>query len=102
MRYFAATVLREAKRMTVLRDSYEQQLMTLPKGSVRVKERNGKRYFYLAYRSNGKVISEYIGNDESDLAGLLEQLERRKSVENLLKAIKKELILMNKVLEAAK
>jgi len=50
MSYFAATTLREAKRMTALHDSYEKQLESLPKGSLRVKERNGRKYFYLAYR----------------------------------------------------
>ncbi len=102
MGYFAATTLREAKKLSVLRDSYEKQLAALPKGSLRTKEQNGRKYFYLAYRKNGKVVNEYIGNDESVVADLQEQIERRKGIESLVKAIKKELALMNKVLEAAK
>jgi hypothetical protein len=51
---------------------------------------------------NGKVISEYVGNDEAALADLKEQLERRKSIETLLKSTKNELRLMNKALEAAR
>ena len=95
MSYFAATTLREAKRMIALREVYERQLKSLPKGSLAAKERNGKRYFYLSYRCNGKVVSKYIGNDESVINDLKERLERRKGVEGLIKKIKKELALMN-------
>lgn len=102
MSYFAATTLREAKRMSALRESYEKQLASLPKGSLQVKERNGRKYFYLAYRCDGKVMSEYAGNDESVVADLKEKLERRKNIENLLKSIKNELRLMNRALEVAR
>jgi len=85
-----------------LRKSYEKQLVDLPKGSLRSKERNGKNYYYLSYRRNSKVISDYIGNDENAINELKEQLKRRKGIENLLREIRKELTLMNKVLEAAK
>jgi len=102
MSFFLTTTLREAKRMDVLREVYEEQLKNLPKGSLRAKERNGKKYYYLSYRCNGKVVSEYIGNDESMIEDLRERLMRRKGVEGLIKGIKKELALMNKVLEVAK
>jgi len=58
--------------------------MHLPKGSLQVKELSDKSYSYLSYRK------------------LKYMVKRRKGNENLLKAIKKELILMNKVLEAYK
>ncbi|MEN6314948.1 MAG: hypothetical protein ABFD25_11950 [Clostridiaceae bacterium] len=102
MNYFFATTLREAKRMSALRESYEKQLASLPKGSLRLKERNGRKYFYLAYRRDGKVVSEYVGNDESVVADLKERLERRKNIEKLLKSIKNELRLMNRALEVAR
>jgi len=102
MSFFVAATLREAKRMNALREAYEKQLKNLPKGSLRTKERNGKKYFYLSYRCNGKVVSDYVGNDESVIEDLRERLERRKGVEGLLKNIKKELALMNKVLEVTK
>jgi hypothetical protein len=100
--YFAMSTLREAKRMAALQQSYEKQLESLPKGTIREKERNGRKYFYLAYRVGDKVMSKYIGNDESALDGIREQLERRKNIEALLKSIKNELRLMNRALEAAR
>ena len=102
MSYFATMTLREAKRMTALSETYEKQLANLPRGSLQTKERNGNKYYYLSYRLGEKIISKYLGNDESALGILKEQLERRKGVESLLKNIKKELALMNKVLEATK
>jgi len=102
MSYLAATVSREAKNMAALRDVYEKQLAELPKGSIQIKERKDKKYYYLSYRNGGRVASEYLGNDESVVAELKERLERRKGIENLLKNINKELASMNKILEAAK
>jgi len=101
MSFFVTTTMREAKRMTALCEAYEKQLQTLPKGSLCEKERNGRKYFYLAYRYEGKVVSEYVGRNETVVAGIREQLERRKDVEAIIKIIKKELALMNKVLEVA-
>jgi hypothetical protein len=102
MSYIAATIEREAEKMSALLALYEKQLDALPKGSLRVKERNGKSYFYLSYRKYGKVVTDYIGNNESTLSSLKGQLERRKDIERLIKAIKRELQLMNKAMEAAK
>jgi hypothetical protein len=102
MSYIVSAIEREAGKMSALLCLYEKQLDMLPRGSLRVKERNGKRYFYLSYRKYGKVVTDYVGNDETNLDRLKGQLERRRDVERLSKAIKQELRLMNKALEAAK
>jgi hypothetical protein len=102
MSYIATTIEREAVQMSALLGLYEEQLAVLPKGSLRVKERNGKNYFYLSYRKEGKVVTDYVGNDEAALNSLKEQLERCQNIERMLKAIRRELRLMNKALEVAK
>jgi len=102
MSYITATIEREAEKMSALLGLYEKQLGALPKGSLHAKERNGKNYFYLSYRKDGKVVTDYVGNDETALNSLKEQLERRENIERLRKAIKHELRLMNKAKEAAK
>jgi hypothetical protein len=66
------------------------------------KVRERQDIFFLAYRAEGKVMSEYIGYDESALEYLRERLERRKIIEALLKSIKNELRLMNRVLEVTR
>lgn len=102
MSYISVMLGREAEKMSALREVYEKQLDALPKGSLRVRERGNKKYFYLSYRKDGKVVSDYIGSDESLVSELIEQLERRKNIEDLLKSIKNELRLMNRALEVAK
>jgi len=102
MSYIAAMIEREAEKMSALLGLYEKQLGALPKGSLRVKERGGKSYFYLSYRKDGKVVTDYVGNDETTLNSLKEQLERRQGIGRLCKAIKRELRLMNKAMEATK
>ena len=102
MSYITATIEREIEKMSALLGLYEKQLDALPKGSLRIKERNSKCYYYLSYRKDGKVVSDYVGNDETALGGLKEQLDRRRDIERLRKAIKHELRLMNKAVEVAK
>lgn len=102
MSYIASVIEREAERMSALLVLYEDQLAALPKGSLRSKERNGRRYFYLSYRKNGKVVTDYVGTDEALLDTLREQLKRRQDIEQLSKALKHELRRMNKAREAAK
>ena len=102
MSYFAATTIKEIKRMEALCNAYERQLSELPKGSLQVKKRKGKQYYYLTYRKDDKIISKYEGKDESAIAELMEKIKRRKGIEKLIKSIKKEIAIMNKALEAAK
>jgi len=102
MSYITATIEREIEKLSALLGLYEKRLDALPKGSLRVKERNSKSYYYLSYRKNGKVVSDYVGNDEAMLRSLKEQLDRRQDIERLRKAIKHELRLMNKAMEVAK
>lgn len=102
MSYISSTIERETQKMSALLGLYEKQLAVLPKGSLRTKGRNGKSYYYLSYRKGSKVVTDYIGNDEAILNDLKEQLERRQDIERLYKAIKCELRLMNKAMEAAK
>lgn len=102
MSYISAAIKREAVKMSALRSLYEKQLASLPKGSIRVKERNGKQYFYLSYRHGQKVVTDYVGNDESKLASLKEQLDHRKHIETVIKGLDTELRLMNKALEVIK
>jgi hypothetical protein len=100
--YSLTTIRREAEKLSNLLRSYEEHLSVLPKGSIHIKGKDNSRYYYLSYRKDSKVVTKYIGNDEATLGGLKEQLERRKDVERLVKAIRNELKKMNKALEVVK
>jgi len=57
MSYITVTIELEAEKMSALLGLYEKQLGTLPKGSLRVKERNGKKYF----KGNSSILLSYYG-----------------------------------------
>jgi len=102
MSYISHTIEREVAKMTVLRDTYKKDLESLPKGSVQIRERNGKRYYYLRYRDGKRIIADYLGNTEEHLEKAQKDIEKRKHIESMIKALDKELRMMNKVLEGMK
>ena len=67
----------------------EQQISALPAGSVTKKTINGKEYFYHRWTENKKRREKYIPADE--LENFHAQIERRKALEQELKALKKQL-----------
>ena len=67
----------------------EQQISNLPAGSVTKKTVNGKEYFYHRWTENKKRREKYIPADE--LENFRAQIERRKELEQELKALKKQL-----------
>jgi len=98
MRLVSSLIAQEEKRMNVLKESYEEQLLTLPKGTLRVRQKGKNTYYYLSYRSGKKVTTDYIGKDENNILRIKEQLEKRRHIEEMLKELNKELRLMKKVL----
>ena len=67
----------------------EQQISALPAGSVTKKTVSGKDYFYHRWTENMKRREKYIPADE--LKDFRAQIERRKALEQELKALKKQL-----------
>ncbi len=69
---------------------YEKELIPLPKGSIKTKIVGNRIYYYLNYRDGKKVVSKYVGKDESSLQEVKDGLERRAHVEAMLKKLKEE------------
>ena len=67
----------------------EQQISNLPAGSITKKTVRGKDYFYHRWTENKKRREKYIPADE--LENFRAQIERRKELEQELKALKKQL-----------
>lgn len=61
----------------------EEQLQSLPKGTITVKRINGREYEYWQYREEGKQITKRVKGEE--LKTLRIQIEERKRLEKLLK-----------------
>ena len=69
---------------------YEKELLNLPKGSIKAKTIGHNTYYYLNYRDGKKVVSKYIGKDDESVNLVIEQLEKRHHIEQMLKQLKKE------------
>ena len=67
----------------------EQRISALPAGSITKKTVRGKEYFYHRWTENKKRREKYIPADE--LENFRAQIERRKELEQELKALKKQL-----------
>ena len=78
------------------KDELLSAIAQLPKGSLFIRTRNDKRYCYLVYREQGKIISQYVGTAEKENE-IREQIELRKKLETQLKEINKELKRIHKM-----
>ena len=77
------------------------EINTLPQGYISKKNINGKQYFYLQNRLNGKVLSKYIKEDEvENISASLELLKKYKSeipkIQNRLSELEKAAKLIDK------
>lgn len=80
--------------------TYEEKMLTLPKGSIFVRKRGTREYCYLNYRESNKVISKYIGSQDSDdVANIKRDIEERKRIAGLIKNIKIEIAEIRKALK---
>ena len=69
----------ELTRLEELSVFYKSKLAESPRGSISVKERQGKRYIYLACREDKKIIFNYVGKDVPEVRNALnERLQGRK------------------------
>ena len=66
-KYFIDAVLeKEKQRNENMRIAYEKRILDLPRGSLVIRELNGRKYCYLRYREGDKVIQKYAGTIENE------------------------------------
>ena len=77
-----------------------QEIDSLPLGSlVKIKQHNNI-YCYLKYRKDDKVISKYIGKeDDINVMKLELDLAHKKNLINKLKSLKEDEVLINKMMK---
>jgi hypothetical protein len=80
----------EGKRNKEMQEVYQYEIQQLPRGSVVIKLSGKKEYCYLQYREGDKVISKYIGHANEHAARLRELVEERRSLERILRRLRKE------------
>lgn len=88
----------ELERNTRAQLAYRAEIEALPKGSVTVKERGGKRYCYLTYREGRRVRTDYVGIADVVEEDLRIKVEQRRSLEKVLRHLKSEERFMRKAL----
>ena len=71
--------------------SYQEEISTLYKGTIRTKRIGSNDYFYVETTEKRKPISKYLGKDKSCLPEAIRQLERRKHIKEELKRIELDL-----------
>lgn len=90
MTILSSLIEKEEERNRKMIDAYQEELDRLPRGSITVKTISGKRYYYLSYRSDGKVVSKYLGKEEAALGAIKDKLDRRAQIESILKSLREE------------
>lgn len=86
----------ESRKNLQLQREFENNISSLPKGSIKERKVKDKTYYYLAYRENGKVINRYIGVDLFEVKKLSRLILKRKDFENQLKQLQKDWKIYNK------
>ena len=79
--------------MISMTDSYglmrqmEERIATLPAGYISKKNINGKNRYYLQWKENGKLKSQYLR--EGEVEEIRAQIEERRQLQKRLKELKK-------------
>ena len=97
MNLILSTILQEKERIDRMLTKYQEELETLPKGTISEKKVRQSTYFYLKYREGKKVISRYI--PQKDVDAVREQVEKRRHIETMIRSLQEERAIAEKALE---
>ena len=92
-----STILQEKERIDRMLAKYQEELETLPKGTISEKKVKQSTYYYLKYREGKKVISRYI--PQKDVDAVREQVEKRRHIETMIRSLQEERAIAEKALE---
>ena len=92
-----STILQEKERIDRMLTKYQEELETLPKGTISEKKVRQSTYFYLKYREGKKVISRYI--HKKNVEAVREQVEKRRHIETMIRSLQEERAIAEKALE---
>lgn len=89
-KYFIDVVLEKEKhRNKIMQSAYKKRILDLPRGSLIIRELNGRKYCYLRYREGKKVIQKYAGKAEQE-EKIRAQIAERKHLINLITMLEEE------------
>lgn len=87
--FIDAVLEKEKQRNKNMRLAYEKRIFDLPRGSLLIRELNGRKYCYLRYRDGKRVIQKYAGTAEQE-KDLRAKIEERKHLTELLLMLEEE------------
>lgn len=93
------TVAQEKQRIEHMLMKYQNELSSLPRGTISEKTVGERTYYYLKYRDGKKIVSKYISKKEIENVRAL--VERRRHIEAMVKSLQEEKAIADKVLEGA-
>lgn len=96
MSMLKTTIRKERNVILFMLNEYNNRILSLPKGTIFEIHNDNKCYYYLKYRQGKKIISRYIPSSEVDEIRL--KLQERKHIEQMIKPLKDDLKLANKVI----
>ncbi len=89
-KYFIDAVLeKEKQRNENMRLAYEKRILSLPKGSLVIRELNGRKYCYFRFREGQKVVQKYAGTIEKE-ESIRAQIAERKHLIELIAMLEEE------------
>ena len=59
--YIDTVIKNEKSKCQELKERCEQRLKTYPRGTLVIRESNGRKYCYLRYRDGKSVVTKYAG-----------------------------------------
>lgn len=80
-------------------EKYQEELESLPKGTITEKDAGGRVYYYLKYRCGKKGLFQYVAKDKIDV--IREQINRRRHIKAMLQSLKREKEIADKILKGA-
>jgi hypothetical protein len=87
-----AVLREELENSERMKMRYEEELASLPKGSLVRRIIKGNEYYYLVYREDGKVRSEYKGKSSpEDIARYADAKQKRAQYRKQLSKVKKQI-----------
>lgn len=79
-------ILSESKEYYLdVKKKIEKRLLNLPVGSIKEREISGKRYYYLQFRKDKKVIQKYLGKNKPEV--IIGQIRERNVLKRELKKV---------------
>lgn len=79
-------ILSESKEYYLdVKKKIEKRLLNLPIGSIKERDISGKRYYYLQFRKDKKVIQKYLGKNKPE--AIIRQTRERNVLKRELKKV---------------